>query len=106
MEKRAMKPLNLIGNKLMGLMFTLALGQKITDSLCETKVLFRKDYKKKVISKDDSWGDFSLIFGAARLGLSIYEVPVYCKKRVVGVSKMRIFKHFRMRKSCTCLDKQ
>lgn len=93
MEKGAMKPLNMIGNKLMGMMFSLALGQKITDTLCGTKVLFRKDYKKIGISKDDPWGDFSLIFGAAKSGLKIYEVPVHYKRRVAGQSKMKLFEH-------------
>lgn len=93
MEKGAMKPLNMIGNRLMGLMFSLALGQKITDTLCGTKVLFREDYKKIGISKDDPWGDFSLIFGAAKLGFKIYEVPVHYKRRVAGQSKMKLIEH-------------
>ena len=92
MEKGAMKKLNLLGNRLMGLIFSLALGQKITDSLCGTKVLFKKDYKKNGISKDDPWGDFSLLFGAAKQGLKIYEVPVHYKARVAGKSKMKILK--------------
>ena len=93
MEKGAMKGLNLFGNKLMGLMFSLALGQKITDSLCGTKALFRKDYKKIGIANNDPWGDFSLIFGAARLGLKIYEVPIHYKRRIAGQSKMKILEH-------------
>lgn len=93
MEDGAMGKINYIGNKIMGLMFTLALGQKITDSLCGTKVIFRKDYKKIGIHKEDPWGDFSLLFGAARLGLKIDEVGVHYKKRVAGKSKMKVLEH-------------
>ncbi|MBI2600861.1 glycosyltransferase family 2 protein [Candidatus Daviesbacteria bacterium] len=93
MEKGAMGKINYIGNRLMGLLFTLAIGQKITDSLCGTKALFRKDYKKIGIHKDDPWGDFSLIFGAARLGLKIQEISIHYKKRVAGKSKMKLIEH-------------
>lgn len=93
MEKRAMKGLNSIGNKLVGFMFSLALGQKITDSLCGTKALFRKDYKQIGIDQNDPWGDFSLIFGAAKQGIKIFEVPVHYKRRVAGKSKMKVLRH-------------
>ncbi len=93
MEKGAMGKLNNIGNRFMGVMFSLVLGQKITDSLCGTKVFFRKDYKKIGIYPDDPWGDFSLIFGAAKLGLKINEIPVHYKRRVAGKSKMKIIEH-------------
>jgi len=93
MENGAMGILNNFGNKLMGIVFSLALGQKITDSLCGTKALFKKDFNKIGIAKDDPWGDFSLLFGAARLKLKIVEVPVNYKRRMAGESKMRFFSH-------------
>lgn len=93
MEEGAMKRLNNIGNQLVSFMFSLALGQKITDSLCGTKALFRKDYKQIGIDQNDPWGDFSLIFGAAKQGLKILEVPVHYKRRVAGQSKMNVLKH-------------
>lgn len=93
MEQGAMGILNNIGNKLMGIVFSLALGQKITDSLCGTKALFKKDFDKIGIASDDPWGDFSLLFGAARLKLKIVEVSVNYKKRVAGESKMKFFSH-------------
>jgi len=94
MEKGAMKKFNLIGNKLMGYMFSKAISQKITDSLCGTKALYKNDFNKMGgISKDDPWSDFSLIFGAARLNLRIIEIPISYRKRIAGKSKMKLLKH-------------
>lgn len=94
MEQGAMKRFNLFGNKLMGFLFSLAIGQKITDSLCGTKALFKKDFiRMGGIHKDDPWSDFSLIFGAARLHLPIVEVSVIYKRRLFGKSKMKLLQH-------------
>ena len=43
--------------------------------------------------KDSSWGDFDLLFGASKLNLKIYEMPVHYKERVAGKSKMKAFEH-------------
>lgn len=94
MEKGAMKRMNLIGNKLMGKLFTMTIKQEITDSLCGTKALFKNDFKKMGgIDPTDPWSDFSLIFGAAKLNLKIKEIPVAYKKRVAGKSKMKLIQH-------------
>ncbi len=92
-EKGAMGKLNFIGNKIMPLIFSAVLKQKVTDTLCGTKALFKNDYRQISISPDDPWGDFSLLFGAAKLKLKIIEVPVYYKRRIAGKSKMRFFHH-------------
>lgn len=94
MEKGAMKKFNFAGNKLMGKLFSLAINQQITDSLCGTKALFKKDFLKMGgIDPNDPWSDFSLIFGAAKLGLKIKEIPVTYKKRLAGKSKMKLLQH-------------
>ncbi len=92
MQKGAMKLINYIGNKLMGLVFSWVLGQRVTDTLCGTKALLKKDWQK--IPMDlDPWGDFSLLIGASKNGLRIMDVPVHYRARVAGKSKMKAIKH-------------
>jgi len=92
MQKGAMKGINNFGNRLMGILFSLILRQKITDSLCGTKALFKKHYQKVGINKEDPWGDFSLLFGAAKYNLKLIEVPMKYHRRVAGKSKMSFLK--------------
>jgi len=92
--KQSMHILHVLGNKIFSLIFTLLLKQRITDTLCGTKALLKKDYEKiKLSSKADPWGDFDLLLGAAKLGLRIKEMPVRYQKRIYGHSKMQPFKH-------------
>jgi hypothetical protein len=44
MEDKAMRFFNLLGNKFFSLVFSWLLGQPIKDTLCGTKVLWRRDY--------------------------------------------------------------
>ena len=37
---------------------------------------------------DDRWGDYDLLFGAAKLHLRIVDLPVYYQERVSGETKM------------------
>jgi len=92
MEDQSMRQLNLIGNLVFSWIFSWILGQRITDTLCGTKALYKKDYKKIPMS-GQSWGDFDLLFGASENKLKITEVPVHYKKRVAGKSKMKAFEH-------------
>lgn len=92
MEDQAMKWLNLVGNKVFSLIFGWVLSTPISDTLCGTKALLRKDYKK-IKMGNEPWGDFDLLFGASDLGLKIREIPVHYRKRVAGESKMKVFKH-------------
>ena len=42
----------------------------------------------------DRWGDYDLLFGAAKLNLRILDQPVHYQERVYGVTKMtRVFKN-------------
>ena len=97
MEQEAMRPLNWIGNKTFAAIFSLLLGQTMSDSLCGTKCMWRKDYERlaagRVFFGDfDPFGDFDLIFGSAKLGLKIQEVPVHYKSRVYGETQINRFR--------------
>ncbi len=98
MEKQAMRFLNLLANKFFGLFFTFILGQKIKDTLCGTKVLLKEDYEKIKVNRNyfgdfDPFGDFDLLFGAAKLNLKIIEVLVRYKEREYGTTQISRFRH-------------
>jgi SAM-dependent methyltransferase len=98
MEKRAMRFLNLLGNKFFALSLSFVLGQPIKDSLCGTKALLRTDYirlKERIIELGDfdPFGDFNLLFGAALLNLRIRDIPVRYKDRTYGETNISRFTH-------------
>jgi glycosyltransferase involved in cell wall biosynthesis len=98
MEGRAMRLLNLVGNKLFGLAFTWVIGQPIKDTLCGTKVLWAEDYRLIAANRSyfgdfDPFGDFDLLFGAAKLGLKIVDVPVRYRARTYGETNIQRFRH-------------
>ncbi len=98
MEKEAMRLLNVIANKLFSYAFSWLLEQRITDTLCGTKVLFKKDYDRIAANRShfgdfDPFGDFDLLFGASRLGMKIVEMPVRYRARTYGDIKIDRFKH-------------
>ena len=98
MEKSAMRPLNILGNKIFSMIFTWILEQRIKDTLCGTKAIFHKDYLKIVKGRGffgdfDPFGDFDLLFGAAKRNLKIVEIPVRYKERKYGNIKIRRFRH-------------
>ncbi len=98
MEQKAMRALNLLGNKFFSQVFTWLLEQRIRDTLCGTKVLFRRDYLRIVRGRTffgdfDPFGDFDLLFGAAKLNLKIVETPVHYRERTYGVTNINRFRH-------------
>ncbi len=98
MDKRAMRFLNMIANKLFAIMFTWLLGQPVKDTLCGTKVLWRADYLKIAHNRSyfgdfDPFGDFDLLFGASRLNLKIVDLPIRYRERVYGDIKISRWKH-------------
>lgn len=98
LEKDSMRLLNIFGNKFFSLVFTWILGQSIKDTLCGTKVLFKRDYariaaNRKFFGDFDPFGDFDLLFGAAKLGLKILEIPVRYQVRVYGKTNINRFAH-------------
>jgi len=93
MQERAMKFANMLGNKAFGLAFSFLLDQRIKDTLCGTKGLWRQDWQRleKHLGSwgiKDLWGDYELLFGASRLQLEIAEIPVHYQERIHGVTKM------------------
>ena len=98
MERQAMRFLNLLGNKFFSMMFTWLLNQRFKDTLCGTKVLFRKDYEKIQAGRAyfgdfDPFGDFDLIFGAVKQNLKVVEIPIRYRERTYGDTNIRRFKH-------------
>ncbi len=98
MDPGAMRFINKLGNIAFSRLFTYLLGQPIKDTLCGTKVLWRRDYERIVAGRDlfgdfDPFGDFDLIFGAARLNLKIVEIPVRYRERVYGETNISRWKH-------------
>lgn len=98
MEKRAMRFFNILGNKFFAAAFSFLLGQPLKDTLCGTKVLRKAHYD--AIARDrayfgdfDPFGDFDLIFGAARQGFRIVELPVRYRERVYGDTNIRRWAH-------------
>lgn len=98
MDARAMRFLNLLGNKFFGMLFTFLLGQPIRDTLCGTKVLRRREYERIAANRSrfgefDPFGDFDLLFGASALGLRIRDIPVHYKERRYGATNISRFRH-------------
>ncbi|HQN94442.1 MAG TPA: glycosyltransferase family 2 protein, partial [Prolixibacteraceae bacterium] len=98
MEKQAMRFLNFLANKFFGWFFSFLLGQRLKDTLCGTKVLFRTDYDKINANRHyfgdfDPFGDFDLLFGAAKLNLKITEVIVRYRDREYGSTQISRFSH-------------
>ena len=89
----AMRPLNILGNKLFATVFSFLLEQRITDTLCGTKAVMRHNYAKILAARDyfgdiDRWGDYDWIFGAAKNNLKTVELPIHYVERTAGVTKM------------------
>ena len=98
MEKEAMRGLNFIGNKFFSMAFSWLLGQHIKDTLCGTKVLWRKDYESIAANRSyfgdfDPFGDFDLLFGAAKLNLKIIDLPIRYRERTYGSTNISRWKH-------------
>lgn len=98
MERGAMRFLNYLGNKFFSRAFTYLLEQRLRDTLCGTKVLWREDYEKIAAGRAyfgefDPFGDFDLLFGAAKLNLKIVEIPVRYRERTYGTTKISRFRH-------------
>jgi SAM-dependent methyltransferase len=98
MAPGAMRFFNKLGNIAFSQLFTYLLQQPIKDTLCGTKVLWRHDYERIAAGRHffgdfDPFGDFDLIFGAAKLNLKIVEVPVRYRERVYGETNISRWKH-------------
>jgi SAM-dependent methyltransferase len=98
MEEEAMRYLNYFGNRVFALLFTWLLNQRITDTLCGTKVLTKESYDEIAKNKDyfgdfDPFGDFDIIFGAMKNNLKCVEVPIRYRAREYGETQIDRFRH-------------
>ena len=98
MERQAMRFLNLIGNKFFSLAFSWLLEQPVKDTLCGTKVLWKVDYERIAANREyfgdfDPFGDFDLLFGAAKQNLKILDLPIRYRERVHGVTNIKRWRH-------------
>ncbi|HVU34790.1 MAG TPA: glycosyltransferase [Opitutaceae bacterium] len=98
MEQEAMQFLNLCANKAFGLIFSWLLGQPVKDTLCGTKVLTRARYEQIAANRAyfgdfDPFGDFDLLFGAAKLNLKIADVPIRYRERTYGTTNIQRWRH-------------
>lgn len=98
MQAGAMPPLNYLGNRAFGAFFSRLLNTTITDTLCGTKALFRRDWPairdaRPLFGGHDPWGDFDLLLGAALTRRRILDIPVRYYARTAGESKMQPLHH-------------
>lgn len=90
MEEQAMRFANFVGNILFSKLVQIIVGSECSDTLCGTKVMRKSDFQDFRF-EDSRWGDFDLIFHAARLKLKCVQIPVHYRSRVAGESKMNAF---------------
>jgi SAM-dependent methyltransferase len=98
MEEKAMRFFNLLGNKFFSIAFTWLLSQSVKDSLCGTKVLSKAHYQiiaanRAYFGEIDPFGDFDLLFGAARYNLKILGLPIRYRERKYGETNIQRWKH-------------
>ncbi len=94
----AMPLLNKLGNIFFAKWFSFFLGQRTTDVLSGIKAILKRDYnllfdRWGFLGLQDPFGDFELLYGAARQGLRIGEVPMRYYPRIYGQSKSSVLKH-------------
>lgn len=98
MEDEAMRFFNMIGNHFFSKAFTWLLGQPIKDTLCGTKVMSRKNYEQITANRNyfgdfDPFGDFDLIFGAAKQNMKIQDLPIRYRARTYGDTNIDRWRH-------------
>ncbi|MEM6730781.1 MAG: glycosyltransferase family 2 protein [Myxococcota bacterium] len=97
MEGEAMRPLNRLGNVFFAKSLSFVLDTPLSDSLCGTKLLSRRDYERVIRWRQDfgdfdPFGDFELLFPASTLALGIVDVPVRYRARTYGETNIRRFR--------------
>jgi len=98
MDQQAMRFLNMVANHTFSRLFTWLLNQRFPDTLCGTKALTKAHYERIAANRAyfgefDPFGDFDLIFGAARLNLKILEIPIRYAARSYGETQISRFRH-------------
>ena len=90
--------LNLLGNRAFSIAISWVLGSRIEDTLCGTKVLHGDDYAMIVANRAyfgdfDPFGDFDLIFGAAKQNMKIMDLPIRYHERTYGETNISRWSH-------------
>ncbi len=98
MEDQAMRFLNLKANVAFSYIFSWLLNQRISDTLCGTKVLTKEHYRRieegrAYFGDFDPFGDFDLIFGASKQNLKIIDLPIRYASRSYGETQISRFRH-------------
>lgn len=98
MVRQAMRGLNFLGNKLFSVAFSWILGQPLKDTLCGTKAMWRQDYEmiaanRHYFGEFDPFGDYDLIFGAAKLNRKILDLPIRYGERTYGSTNISRWRH-------------
>ncbi|MEI6290893.1 MAG: glycosyltransferase [Chloroflexota bacterium] len=98
MQEQAMRFLNLLGNKFFSMAFSWLMGQSIKDTLCGTKVMYKIHYERLAANRAyfgefDPFGDYDLIFGAAKQNLKIVDLPIRYQDRTYGSTNIDRWRH-------------
>ncbi|MEO1483482.1 MAG: glycosyltransferase family 2 protein [Myxococcota bacterium] len=98
MEGEAMRFLNHLGNVFFAKALSAVLENPLSDSLCGTKLLARRDYERVVAWRQDfgdfdPFGDFELLFAASVLAMGTVDVPVRYLARTYGSTNISRFRH-------------
>lgn len=96
-DKKAMRSLNVRGNRLLSKIFSWILEIPLNDTLCSTKGMFRTDYIRLTKNRTNldefaDFGDYDLLLGAFNLNLKIIDLPIrykYCLHNISFASRLR-----------------
>src|SRR5262249_39560725 len=97
-ERQAMRLLNLLGNKVFSPAFSWVLGQPIKDTPRGTERPWKHSYEMIAANRHyfgdfDPFGDFDLLFGAAKMTLKIVDFPIRYRERIYGATNIHRWKH-------------
>jgi hypothetical protein len=70
----------------------------VKDSLCGTKVLSKRHYEMIAANRSyfgelDPFGDFDLLFGAAKYNLKMVDLPIRYRERTSGTTNIQRWSH-------------
>jgi len=90
--------INQLGNIFFAKWFSFFLGQRTNDVLSGIKSILKRDYdllykRWGFLGFTDPFGDFELLYGAARTGLKIGEIPIRYYPRTYGETKTKLLIH-------------
>ncbi|NER04777.1 MAG: glycosyltransferase family 2 protein [Okeania sp. SIO3C4] len=91
---KAMPLINQLANRFFAKLLSIILEVEIKDSLCGTKAISKENYFQIVATwenfgKYDPYGDFDLLIGCKKLGLTIKDIPVEYLPRTYGESNIK-----------------